>query len=114
MIDLTAREYAILRGLASGLSMDQIAGRMSRSVATIYRDVDRLRGKLGAATIPQLIDRAWRVGVLCPTTELLPHEKPLPAPISIAYPPAVIRERRRVLAEALQGYRRPQAGRRSA
>lgn len=103
-IELTNREYAILRGLASGLSTAQIATRMGRGVDTIYRDTARLQAKLAADTVPQVVDRAWRLGVLNTATPLLPHEKPLPTPDRITDPPALIRERRRILADSLTGY----------
>lgn len=96
-IELTNREYATLRGIASGLTVRQVAARMLRSEMTLYRDLEKLRHKLGADTNLQLVDRAWRVGVLDASTPLMPYEQPAPEPASVAVPPALIAERRRIL-----------------
>src|SRR5690242_20682457 len=78
-VEFTEREYAVLRGLASGLSCDQIASRMRRNRMTIYRDIAAMRDKVGAECAEQLVDRAWRLGLLTAETPLLPHEKPMPS-----------------------------------
>lgn len=103
VVELTNREYAIMRGLASGLTQEQLAVRLGRSLATVARAMGELKRKLGAATVPQIVDRAWRLGLLQRETPLLPHEQPI-APGRVVYPAAVIRERRRVLDEALHGH----------
>lgn len=101
-ITLTHREYAVLRGLASGLTQPQIARRMGRCTATVYRDIESLRAKVAANTMSHLIDRAWRLGILTATDTPMPHEKPLPS-VRLVDPPEVIARRQRDLNEALNG-----------
>lgn len=105
MIELTDREYALLRGFAAGQTRSQIARSLGRAPSTMDASVRRLFVKLGAATEAQAVDRGHRLGLLgdeavlgCDIAE--PQSQPLPR---VMYAPAVIRERRRVLDEALRG-----------
>lgn len=104
---LTSRQYASLRGLAAGLTCEQIATRMRRSTATVYRDLEAMRHEFGCHTLSHLVDRAWRLGILNAETPLLAAETPLPEVRRTGEPPALIRQRRHDLDKALRGYRRP-------
>lgn len=107
-IELTDREYQILRDLAGGLTAEQIAKRLHFHRSTIHRVSVEVMGKLGAQSLPHAVDRAWRLGILGRDEPMLPQEKPLPP---VTYDPQeVIRRRREVLNDALRGYRRRQGG----
>lgn len=82
---VTDRQYAILRGLASGLTIIQIAARMDRSTETVNRCLLRLRATFGAATNAQALDRAWRLGLLNAQTPPLAHERPLPTAVKVTH-----------------------------
>lgn len=107
MIELTEREYALLRGFAAGQTRSQIARQLGRAPSTVDASVRRLFVKLGAVTEAQAVDRAHRLGLLGERAVLgddIAEPEALPR---VTYAPAVIRERRRVLDEALRDYKRP-------
>lgn len=62
--ELTARELAIVTGLADGLSREQIARRLKISRATACRHADRAFKKLRAGTAAQAVYAACRLGLL--------------------------------------------------
>lgn len=105
MVELTDREYALLRGFAAGRTRSQIARDLGRAPSTVDASVRHLLHKLGAATEAQAVDRGHRLGLLGDRA-VLGDDVAEPQPVTrVTYAPAVIRERRRVLDEALRGYR---------
>lgn len=64
MTTLTARELAIVTGLADGLSREQIARRLDISRATACRHADRAFRKLHSNSAAQAVYAACRLGLL--------------------------------------------------
>jgi DNA-binding NarL/FixJ family response regulator len=63
MEDITPREREILAWVATGLSNDEIAGRLYLSTATVRTHVGRAMAKLGARDRAQLVVFAMRSGI---------------------------------------------------
>jgi ATP/maltotriose-dependent transcriptional regulator MalT len=61
---LSDREWQVLRLLAEGRSTAQIADELSISSNTARTRIRGLRAKLDAATRPQVVPRAWELGLL--------------------------------------------------
>jgi DNA-binding CsgD family transcriptional regulator len=68
----TRREIDVLRGLADGLTCDQIGKRLFIAGCTVKTHTARLRQMLGAATNAQLVAIAYQTGLL--------HAEPPPPP----------------------------------
>lgn len=105
---LTRRQFAILAGLAAGLTQAQLATELHLSRTTIKGHVARLLALLGATTVAHAVDRAWRAGILRPETAEL-RERPSPAPFT-RDAPDVIARRQDQLVDALRGGLIPKAG----
>lgn len=94
---LTDREMAILRGLAAGQTRRQIAQSLRRSPATVEPHIRAVLSLLGARNDAHAVDIAHRAGLL---TDVQPQTPP--AAVRRQYdPPAVTRQRRQVLLEAM-------------
>ncbi|RRS01891.1 response regulator [Glycomyces terrestris] len=66
--DLTERELEILRWVATGLTNDEIGGRLFISPATVRTHVGKLLAKLGARDRAGLVAIAYRSGLDIPET----------------------------------------------
>jgi DNA-binding CsgD family transcriptional regulator len=63
--ELTQREHDVLRALADGVATKQIAGRLVfASEATINKDIESLKHKLGASTQAELVYKGFIYGLL--------------------------------------------------
>jgi DNA-binding CsgD family transcriptional regulator len=102
---LTDREKAILRGLAAGQTRRQIAHDMGKSPATVEPHIRAVLSLLGARNDAHAVDIAHRAGLL---DDVQPQV--LPPPVRRQYdPPAVTRQRRQALIEAMDDKRRTAA-----
>ncbi|MEC8444088.1 MAG: helix-turn-helix transcriptional regulator [Pseudomonadota bacterium] len=64
-IELTQREHDVLQALADGVVTKQIAGRLVfASEATINKDIESLKHKLGASTQAELVYKGFIYGLL--------------------------------------------------
>ena len=63
-VALSARERAVLRGLAEGLSREQIAERYRLSRRTVARVVASLEGQLGTTSLFVLGVKATQLGLI--------------------------------------------------
>ena len=63
-LGISAREMAVLRALAEGLSNQQIADRLAISPNTVKTHVTRLYEKLGASRRTDAIARARSLGII--------------------------------------------------
>lgn len=63
-IDLTEREWAVLRLMAQGQSNGQIAAQLYISAATVKGHVGSVLGKLGVTTRAEAIAQAWTQGLV--------------------------------------------------
>lgn len=61
---LTAREIEVIKGLGDGMSFQEIGKRLCIAERTVRADVALIKEKLGAATIGQVIARAFERGAL--------------------------------------------------
>lgn len=61
---LSPRQYDVLFGLADGLSVEQIARRLSISARTGYLYLAELKERFGAQSTAQLVARAMEVSML--------------------------------------------------
>jgi DNA-binding NarL/FixJ family response regulator len=61
-LHLTGLEVAVLEGLATGLTYEEIAGQASTSIATVGRVAEALKGKLGVETRHALAALAIALG----------------------------------------------------
>ncbi|HEY7117392.1 MAG TPA: helix-turn-helix domain-containing protein [Tepidisphaeraceae bacterium] len=62
-LGLTAAQFEVLRLLAQGLTVDQIAERLSRGRTSIYQRIQRMKDRLGLSTDGQLIAFAVERGL---------------------------------------------------
>jgi two-component system invasion response regulator UvrY len=60
---LTAREFEVLRLLAQGQSIEQIAGSMNLNAKTVANHQTAIKRKLGADTAIQLLKKAAQLGL---------------------------------------------------
>jgi DNA-binding CsgD family transcriptional regulator len=60
---LTAREFEVLRLLAQGQSIEQIAESMSLNAKTVANHQTVIKRKLGAETAIQLLKKAAQLGL---------------------------------------------------
>jgi DNA-binding CsgD family transcriptional regulator len=67
---LTNRKVEILRHLAAGRGIQEIAKTLGISVETVYEHVEIVRRRLGAHSNPELIRIALRHGFLPPDVEI--------------------------------------------
>jgi DNA-binding NarL/FixJ family response regulator len=65
--ELTAREIEVLRGLRDGMSLQEIGKHLRVAERTVRADVATIKETLGAATIGQVIARAFERGILSST-----------------------------------------------
>ena len=63
---LTRREREVLRGVVTGRLNKQIAGELGTSEATVKIHRHHLMEKMGAASLPELVRMADRLGILIP------------------------------------------------
>lgn len=61
---LTPAELVVLRGIARGLTREQIAAERVVSVETVKSQTKEIRWKLSARTAAQCVDRGHRLGLL--------------------------------------------------
>jgi DNA-binding CsgD family transcriptional regulator len=106
-VELSERELAILRGLAAGRTVRQIARELDRKPATLDASVRSLFRKLDAVTEAQAVHVAHQVGLLGQHT---PPAAAEPVGLRRVWDhPDLIARRRQVLNEAMSGSgRRPQ------
>lgn len=113
-VDLSERELAILRGLADGKTLTQIAKELRRARATIEPFYRRMLSQLGARNDAQAVDIGHRLGLLGDPAPVVAEPAFQPPPIRRVYdPPAVTAFRRHQIAADLAGGR-PRAGTRAA
>ena len=63
---LTRREREVLRGVVTGRLNKQIAGELGTSEATVKIHRHHVMEKMGAASLPELVRMADRLGILIP------------------------------------------------
>lgn len=63
---LTARDYQLLQAFASGQSLQQAAYQLHLDPRTVRNYLHRLRQKLHAKTLPELLARAALLGLIQP------------------------------------------------
>ena len=63
---LTRREREVLRGVVAGRLNKQIAGELGTSEATVKIHRHHVMEKMGAASLPELVRMADRLGILIP------------------------------------------------
>ena len=72
-IRLTSRELDVLRLLHHGLSNQEIACRLSISIATVKNHVHHLLEKLGAHSRGEAAAAGWRLGLLQTDASAVPN-----------------------------------------
>lgn len=60
---LSPREAQVVREIAGGRSMKEVAARLGLASTTVRTHLDRAKQKLGATTLPELIAQAGRLGL---------------------------------------------------
>lgn len=60
---LSAREVQVVGEVAAGRSMKEVGARLGLAPTTVRTHLDRAKRKLDAATLPELIARAIRLGL---------------------------------------------------
>ncbi|MNC78393.1 Transcriptional regulatory protein RcsB [compost metagenome] len=62
---LSAKEYEVVRMLASGMTVSEIAGHFKRSVSTISKQKNMAMHRLGVSTDVDLFSYARESGMAC-------------------------------------------------
>ncbi|HKJ82342.1 MAG TPA: LuxR C-terminal-related transcriptional regulator, partial [Ignavibacteriaceae bacterium] len=61
---LSERETEVLELLANGNSAKLIASKLRISITTVISHCECMKKKLGAKNSPELINKAWKLGLL--------------------------------------------------